>query len=281
MSTWSRSSYNTTTASGGGGGAAEPSTRQWPDADGWQTVGKRNWGSSQQQQSQDSSSNRWSSASGGGGGGSNRRWDETPSAFSKKPRDGDRPPRRQTEEEAQRDYVMKLAAQKSAKEAEQAKQLVDTEDNFPVLSAPKRSTATATAPLPKKSWATQIKTANDENEQKRLAEEKVAKEAADKLADNISVISLNRREMRQPFFTTGTIEKEVDFLRNEALRSSIWDEPRACFASSIMEEQEKYDYNQNTGYGNDSLDDEAPRDDHRVYSPHSPPYSPTYHEEEE
>jgi hypothetical protein len=168
---------------------------------------------------------------------------------------------------------MKLAAEKSAKEAEQAKQLVDTEDNFPSLSAPKRSTAAAAAPPPKKSWATQIKTANDEHEQKRLAEEKAAQEAADKLAEGVSVIRLNRKEMRHPFFTTGEIEKEVDFIRNEALN-------RACFASSIMEEQEKYDYNREAGYGQEDFDDEAPPGP-RAYSPHSPPYSPTYHEEDE
>ena len=81
----------------------------------------------------------------------------------------------------------------------------------------------------------------------------------------------SRKDMREPFFTTGELEKEANFHNNEALR-------RACFSSSIIAEQEKYDYNRATGYGEDDLDDGAPP--HR-YSPHSPPYSPTCHEEDE
>jgi hypothetical protein len=194
-----------------------------------------------------------------------------PSAFSKKPRD-DRPPRRITDEEARRDYVMKLAAEKARTEAEQAKQIADTEDNFPSLgsrSAPKRSGAAAVPPAPKKSWSSHIISANDENEQKRLADEKVAKEATEKLAEGMTILRLGRQDMRQPFFTTGEIETVTDFDRNERLR-------RACFSSSIMEEQEKYDSNRDISYREDDLGDEPAR----AYSPHSPKYPHTFDDEE-
>ena len=268
MSSWSRSSYK-------GAAAAEPAAAAAANTYGWQTVGAprstRAWGSEQPTTSRWGQQTRGWPSSGGGGG------QEMPSAFSKKPRGDDRPPRRQTDEEARRDYMIKLAAEKAVKEAEQAKKIADTQDNFPSLGAPKRAAAAPPPPksnagLAQKSWATQIKQANDENEQKRLADEKAAAEEAEKLAEGIVVLRLGtREEMRDPFFTTGEIEREADFSRNERLR-------RACFTSSIMEEQEKYDYNQGTGYGQDDLGDDEPR---RAYSPHSPPYSPTYHEEEE
>lgn len=260
MSSWSRSSYRSA--------AAEPAAAA-ADTDGWQTVGAprstRTWGSDQPTTSRWGQQTRTWSSSGGGG-------PEMPSAFSKKPRGDDRPPRRQTDEEARRDYMMKLAAEKAVKEAEQAKQIADTEDNFPTLGGPKRSLAAPLAPPPpKKTWATQIKKANDENEQKRLAEEKAAEEEANKLAEGMTVLRINRKDMREPFFTTGAIEREGDFARNEVLR-------RACFSSSIMAEQEKYDYNNEAAYGHDDLDSDEPR---RAYSPHSPPYSPTYREEDQ
>jgi hypothetical protein len=274
MSSWSRSSYNSA--------AAAPPAAAAANTDGWQTVGSprstRTWGSEQPTTSRWGQQPRGWPSSGG---------QDMPSAFSKKPRGDDRPPRRQTDEEARRDYMIKLAAEKAVKEAEQAKQIANTQDNFPSLGAPKRAAAAAAPPPPKsnaglaqsspmgrtqKSWATQIKQANDENEQKRLADEKAAAEAADKLAEGVVVLRLGtREEMRDPFFTTGEIEREADFFRNERLR-------RACFSSSIMEEQEKYDYNQGAGYGQDDLEEDAPPQ--RSYSPHSPPYSPTYHEEE-
>ncbi len=270
MSSWSRSSYRP---------AAAAATENLP-TDGWTTVGApratRTWGGGSE-----SSSSRW--ASSGGGGGSNRTWgggaprSEMPSAFSKKPREDDRP-RRMTDEEVRRDYMMKQAAEKARLEAEQAKQIADTEDNFPSLGAksappfgnpPKRSTAPA-APLPKKSWAAQIKIANDEHEQKRQADEQAAKEAADKLAEGMTVLRLGRKDMREPFFTTGQIETEADFFRNEAIR-------RACFSSTIMEEQEKYDYNRELNYREDDLDDEPPR----AYSPHSPTYPHSFDDEDD
>lgn len=267
MSSWSRSSYSA---------PAEA-------ADGWQTVtprATRTWGSSAAPAA-GAGQRAWPSSAGAGAGGG-----DMPSAFMKKPRGDDRPPRRQTEEEARRDYVMKLAAEKAVKEAAQAKQLADTQDNFPSLGAGAAAKPKKAAP-PTTSWATQIKNAGDENEQKRRAA--AAEEAANKLSEGITVLRLgSRKEMREPFFTTGQAEKEADFHNNEILRSSIWDDRsnhtqsetlrRACFSSSIIAEQEKYDYNRATGYGEDDLDDGAPP--HR-YSPHSPPYSPTCHEEDE
>ncbi len=191
-----------------------------------------------------------------------------PSAFSKKRHGDDRPPRRQTEEEARRDYMMKLAAEKAVKAAAQAKLLVDTEDNFPSLGAGGAKAKKAAPPTT--SWATQIKNAGDENEQKRRAAADA--EATNKLSEGVTVLRIGaRKEMREPFFTTGEAEKENDFQNNETLR-------RACFSSSIIAEQEKYDYNNATGYGQDDLDDAPPG---RAYSPHSPPYSPTCHEEDE
>lgn len=278
MSSWSRTSYRT-----------DKDTKndrlleiREDQGNGWQTVGApraaRTWGGG-------SENSRWASSGGGSrawGGGAPR--SEMPSAFSKKPREDDRPPRRTTDEEARREYMMKLAAEKARAEAEQAKQIADTEDNFPSLGAPKRTTAAQSAPpskshaklaqsqppgLTQKSWAAQIKTANDENEQKRLADEQAAKEAADKLAEGMTVLRLGRKEMREPFFTTGQIETEADFAQNERLR-------RACFSSTIMEEQEKYDYNREVSYREEDFDDEPVR----VYSPHSPKYPHSFDYEE-
>jgi hypothetical protein len=275
MSSWARSTYRTAPtptptpapAPAEGGrvfptdNQLSPTTPTSQDSS-WQTVGAprsaRTWGPSG-----DANGSRWGSSastfrSSGGG--------DMPSAFSKKPRDdGDRPPRRVTEEEARRDYMMKLAADKARADAEQAKQIADTEDNFPSLGSPKRTSASQQPPAPKKSWSAHIISANDENEQKHLADEKAAKEADDKLADGITVLRLNRKDVREPFFTTGHPEKEADFLHNEAIR-------RACFSSSIMEEQEKYDYNREISYREDNLDEEpsAAAEGSRAYSPHSP-----------
>lgn len=281
MSTWSRSSYSAAAA------AAAPHTE-----DGWQTVGGGRRFPSQQQEP---SASRWDSGASRNNTsfGRSTYGSDIPSAFSKKPRDGDRPPRRVTDEEARRDYIMKLAAEKAKADAEQAKQIADTPDNFPSLGGPKRVAAAAAPPPAKKSWSTHIKIANNENEQKRLTDEKAAKEAAEKLAEGMTVLRLNRTEMREPFFTTGEIETEADFQRNEKLRSSIWNDHsyqagtaaseairRQCFSRfSIMEEQEKYDYNKESGYGDDSFgDDEAPP---RAYSPHSPKYPHSFDEAEE
>jgi hypothetical protein len=275
MSSWSRSSYRTSSGlrpeeslPPTGGGREDQSN-------GWQTVGTRAWGG----RSEAPSTSRWgptgSSTSlqpGSRVWGTSAPQNDMPSAFSKKPRDGGDRPRRITEEEARRDYMMKLAADKARADAEQAKQIADTEDNFPSLGSQvgKRSGAVA-APLPKKSWSAHIISANDEHEQKRVVDEKAAKEAQDKLADGMTVLRLDRKDVREPFFTTGQIETEADFFRNERLR-------HACFSSSIMAEQEKFDYNQEVNYREDDLDDAPPG---RVYSPHSPKYPHSFDDEEE
>jgi hypothetical protein len=289
MSSWARSTYRTASATASAsvkapaeGGRVFPtdnqisSTTTTSQDSTWQTVGTprsaRTWGSSG-----DGNGSRWGSSastfhnSGGGG--------DMPSAFTKKPRDGgDRPPRRITDEEARRDYMMKLAAEKARADAEQAKQIADTEDNFPSLgasSANKRPSASQQPPAPKKSWSAHIITANDENEQKLLADEKADKEAQDKLADGMTVLRLYRKEMREPFFTTGEIETEKDFFRNERLRAE-------CFSSSIIAEQEKYDYNREISYREDDFDEEpsAAAGAGRAYSPHSPKFPHSFDDEE-
>jgi len=285
MSSWSRSTYRTASASASASASAEggrvfptdnqiSSTTTTSQDSSWQTVGAprsaRTWGSSG---NGDGNGSRWGSSASQG---------DMPSAFSKKPRDGgDRPPRRITEEEARRDYMMKLAAEKARTDAEQAKQIADTEDNFPSLgasSANKRTSASQMPPAPKKSWSAHIISANDENQQKRLADEKATKEAEDKLASGMTVLRLDRKEMREPFFTTGYPENAESFARNEALRLSVWNEP----ASTIMEEQEKYDYNREISYREEDFDEEpsAAAEACRAYSPHSPKYPHSFDEEE-
>jgi hypothetical protein len=200
---------------------------------------------------------------------------EMPSAFSKGKRGDDDRSRRQQEEAA---YQQEVFRRKLAElEAKQAAERIDLADDeaFPTLggaggkkkakaSAPPPPTpvlgASAAAAPPKTSWAAKMTEWQDEDAIRR----RQAAEAEERRKEDEVYIKLNTLNLR---------EKPITYT-NSYLSSFAY----KCKASTIMEEQDAYDYNKEFHRADDMLEEEeAPR----AYSPHSPPYSPNYHSDEE
>jgi hypothetical protein len=198
---------------------------------------------------------------------------EMPSAFSKGKRGDDDRGRRQQEEAA---YKQEVFRRKLAElEAKQAAERIDLADDeaFPTLGGgggskkvkPAPPPGPAAAAPPKTSWASKMAEWQDEDaiRRRQSAEEEERRKEDDVY---IKLNTLNIREDKVP--------------RNNPYISSFG---YHCKASTIMEEQDAYDYNKEFHRADDLLeeDDYHPPQGSRAYSPHSPTYPPNFNSDEE
>ncbi len=231
------------------------------------------------------------------GGGENNGFSEKASAaFGKKEKDP-RQIQREEEAAAQRDYIARRQAELEAKKAAEHVDLT-SEDSFPALgAAPKpkaaptpqpkaKSWAPAPAPAPalvpvpvpalapapapattgptKSTWASKMKEWQDEE----VIRKKQIEAEEERRRESDVYIKLSTLDI------SGNAKK---FKSNNAF-TDYFNQPQ--HRSTIMEDQDAYDYNKEFHRADELLEPEDYAQPARVYSPHSPPY-PYYSDEED
>jgi hypothetical protein len=229
-------------------------------------------------------SDRASAAFGERSGGSSALSDRASAAFGgKKDKENRGPSRREEEAAYQQEAFKRKLAELEAKKAAEIVNLED-EDAFPTLGAapkpkkiapvqPKAKAWHAPAPqpapvpappapvepapapaAPKNTWATKLRDLHDET----LIRQRQEAEAEEKRKENEVYIKLN---------TLNISENKPSKPINPYLSAS-YNQSR----STIMEEQDAFDYNNEFHRADDLLEPEDYAQPARVYSPHSPPY---------